>query len=83
MLYCTEIVAHNGLDWIGAGERNHGEAVYIIKAKPCISSIPQELHLIKPQIYTLKRDDIQKGEFSPFLMIYRLASDDIPSLRLG
>ena len=51
---------------------NHGEAVYIIKAKPCILSIPQELYLIKPQIYTLKRDDMQKGEFSPFF-------DDIPT----
>ena len=25
---------------------NHGEAVYIIKTKSCISSIPQELYII-------------------------------------
>ena len=33
---------------------NHGAAVYIIKTKFCISSIPQELYIIKPQegLYT-------------------------------
>jgi hypothetical protein len=61
------------MEWMGEerGWGNHGEAVYIIKAKPCISSIPNELHLIKPQIYTLKRDDIQKRRISAFF-------DDIP-----
>ena len=33
MLYQTELLSHNGLDGIGAGVGNHGEAVYIIKAE--------------------------------------------------
>ena len=30
---------------------NHGEAVYIIKTKFCISSIPQELYIIIAKVF--------------------------------
>ena len=33
---------------------NHGEAVYIIKTKSCISSNPQELHIIIAKKYSLR-----------------------------
>ena len=43
---------------------NHGEAVYIIKTKSCISSIPQELYII-----------IAKAECSLRLMIYTFGDE--------
>ena len=55
-----------------------------ITAKPCISSMRsivyhqnEVLHIIKPQEYTLMRDDIHLRWW------YAPNSDDIPSLRLG
>ena len=43
---------------------NHGEAVYIIKTKFCISSIPQELYII-----------IAKAQYSLRLMIYTFGDE--------
>ena len=63
---------------------NHGEAVYIIKTKSCILSIPQELYIIKPQEeYTLARDEIQCWLSDLDDMHRTSCGDDIPSLRLG
>ena len=61
---------------------NHASGVYIINfARNCISSTQSVVYHQAAGRYTLTRDEIQ-GRSSP-LMIYRLASDDIPSLRLG
>ena len=49
---------------------NHGEAVYIIKTKFCISSIPQELYII-----------IAKAQYSLRLMICAFG-DDIHACRV-
>ena len=49
---------------------NHGEAVYIIKTKFCISSIPQELYII-----------IAKAQYSLRLMIYTFG-DEIHACRV-
>ncbi|MBO5439624.1 MAG: hypothetical protein J6A53_03100, partial [Clostridia bacterium] len=63
-----------------------------IKAKPCISSIPQGiayhqhgvLYIIKPQIDTRWRVMRYKGGIAALDDIHRtLCDDDIPSLRLG
>ena len=50
-----------------SSQNNQGEALHFIRSQNGISSIPQELHIIspqglyiiKPQKYTLARDDIQ------------------------
>ena len=50
--------------------------LHIIKAKPCISSIPKEWYLIKPQAeYTSSPD------FGLLVMIYTLTRDDIRRTR--
>ena len=60
MLYCTELLSHNGLDGIGAGVGNHGEAVYIIKA--------EALYIINSVgIVSHQAAKYNKGGFSAFI----------------
>ncbi len=60
---------------------NHGAAVYIIKTKFCISSIPQELYIIIAKDYFIHTYGVMRYKgVKPPLMICTLMRDDIPLL---
>ena len=61
LYYITKIY---GCQYIGAKRNNHAEGVYIIKAKPCISSERNALYII-----------IATAKYSLRLMIYTFGDE--------